>query len=206
MMGISGSGKTALARQIAGESFINKYLGTCLDHYSSQVLVESKPVELNIFTMIGSDDMYNVRMFTIKECQGFVIVYSIELSDFFGYLSNYEEFRRTIFSVKDKDIKRDTVPIVLVGSKSDLEAERRVSREEGEKLAREWGCPFYEASGKTGHNVEEVFMDVVHQIHQKKSSECSLFMCHSCSLLCAKVVPLFPLHVQYQYYTLLNCM
>ena len=180
LMGNGGSGKTALARQIAGESFSDIYLGSTLDHYSSQVLVEGKPVELNIFDMLGND-LYNSQKIAIKECQGFVIVYSIEASNYCDYLPDCNEFRRTIFSVKDKDIKRDTVPIVLVGSKSDLEAERRVSREEGEKLAREWGCPFYEASRKTGHNVEEVFMDVVHQIHQIKSSECSLFMCHSCS-------------------------
>ena len=171
-MGVGGSGKTALAKQIAGEIY-NKF-----DTYSKQILIESKPVQLNIFdaeVYSALQDLY------IRDCHGLIIVYSIKRL----YFPEYQRFRKTIFRVKDMDIECDTIPIVLVGNQSDLEAERQVSREEGEKLAREWGCHFYEASAKTGHNVEEVFMDVAHQIHQMKSSECSLFMCHSHAVFCA---------------------
>jgi hypothetical protein len=50
--------------------------------------------------------------------------------------------------------------IVLVGCKAELDREtkRQVSREEGQQLADELHCPFYEASAKENVNVTEVFM------------------------------------------------
>lgn len=43
-----------------------------------------------------------------------------------------------------------------LGNKSDLEAKRKVSREEGEAFAKEHGMVFMETSAKTAANVEEV--------------------------------------------------
>jgi GTPase KRas protein len=42
--------------------------------------------------------------------------------------------------------------------------QREVPREEGERLAKEFGCHFMEASAKTKTNVEEAFMDVLQQV------------------------------------------
>lgn len=56
------------------------------------------------------------------------------------------------------------VPIVLVGNKSDLKAERQVPREIGTNLSRAWGnVPYYEASARKRINVDEVFADIVRQ-------------------------------------------
>lgn len=41
-----------------------------------------------------------------------------------------------------------SVPIVLVGNKNDLQTERVVSREEGQKLASSWKTVYIEASAK----------------------------------------------------------
>ena len=45
---------------------------------------------------------------------------------------------------------------LLIGNKCDLEEERAVESERGEKLAQEWGIPFMETSAKTNHNIDEV--------------------------------------------------
>ena len=187
LMGISGSGKTELARTSIGEIFIEdeRHWGDFIDKYSKQVLIESKPVQLTIYDMIGNDDCLIFIQNLYSEFQGFVIVYSIETSLYSEHLLGYyQEIKDRIYS--EKGMKR---PIVLVGNKSDLEAERKISKEEGEKSAREfWGCPFYEASAKTGHNVEEMLMDVAHQIHQMKLSKCSMLTGHKHAVYCAKVV------------------
>ena len=46
---------------------------------------------------------------------------------------------------------------MLIGAKSDLDSERKVEKEEGEKIASKYGMEFMEVSAKTGSNVEEVF-------------------------------------------------
>ena len=53
---------------------------------------------------------------------------------------------------------------VLVGNKADLTKDRDVSTQEGQHLAQQWGCPFFEASAKTRSNVDEAFFEVVRKI------------------------------------------
>lgn len=48
--------------------------------------------------------------------------------------------------------------IMLIGNKSDLDARRQVSTNEGEMFAREHGLIFMETSAKTAQNVEEAFL------------------------------------------------
>jgi GTPase SAR1 family protein len=49
------------------------------------------------------------------------------------------------------------LPIIIVGNKSDLEANRVVTKESAEAYARKIGVDHYLASAKTGHNVNDVF-------------------------------------------------
>ena len=49
--------------------------------------------------------------------------------------------------------------IMLIGNKSDLEAKRAVTTDEGERFAQENGLIFMETSAKTAYNVEQVFLN-----------------------------------------------
>ena len=48
------------------------------------------------------------------------------------------------------------IPLYLVGNKLD-ETTRKVTADEGEKLAQVWSCGFIETSAKTNRNVGELF-------------------------------------------------
>ncbi|KFZ00472.1 hypothetical protein V498_00049 [Pseudogymnoascus sp. VKM F-4517 (FW-2822)] len=52
---------------------------------------------------------------------------------------------------------RRSIPICLVGNKSDCSVDREVSVEAGVQLAKELGCSFFETSAKDGTNVDEAF-------------------------------------------------
>ena len=49
-----------------------------------------------------------------------------------------------------EDVKK-----ILVATKSDLESEREVSTEEGQKMALAGGMYFFEVSSKTNSNIQE---------------------------------------------------
>jgi len=53
-----------------------------------------------------------------------------------------------------------------VGNKCDLDHEREVSVEEGQNLARQFGCKFIETSAKSRKNVEQAFYDIVREIRR----------------------------------------
>jgi len=56
--------------------------------------------------------------------------------------------------------------MIVVGNKADLEGEREVSTEEGQALARQFGCKFIETSAKSRKNVEQAFYDIVREIRR----------------------------------------
>lgn len=57
-------------------------------------------------------------------------------------------------------------PFVLVGTKSDLHAERTVSTEEAQKLAEKYNCKHLEASAKLRMNVDESVRTMMESILQ----------------------------------------
>ena len=57
-----------------------------------------------------------------------------------------------------------SVPIILVGNKTDLHVDRRVTQEQGKNLAAEMKAAFLETSAKENQNVEDIFRRVIAQM------------------------------------------
>ena len=114
--------------------------------------------------------------------EGFLIVYSITMRDTFVSVNRFcdhilqvkgidEVFSPLlmIFVTKTYEIL-EQVPIILVGSKCDLDEEREVPTDEGRALAQKWNALFYETSAKTRVNVDEVFTELVRIVTRSKIS------------------------------------
>ncbi|KAK1881882.1 Ras-related protein Rab-26 [Dissostichus eleginoides] len=63
------------------------------------------------------------------------------------------------------------VVIMLLGNKVDSSHDRMVKREEGEKLAKEFGVPFMETSARSGLNVELAFTAVGKELKHRTMKE-----------------------------------
>jgi GTPase KRas protein len=59
----------------------------------------------------------------------------------------------------------------LVGNKSDLNANREVTLEEGIQLSKLFGCEFTETSAKTNENVDHMFHTIARLIRQQSLVE-----------------------------------
>ena len=97
----------------------------------------------------------------MKTGQGFLLVFSItSLSS----LHELHALRDQILRIKGST----SVPLVLVGNKSDLEEDRAVSRARAFQVSQSWGrVPYYETSARRRANVDEVFRDLCRQIIRK---------------------------------------
>ena len=69
-----------------------------------------------------------------------------------------------------RDTASSSISLVLVGNKSDMKEERKVSEEEARKLAEENGMGYVETSAKMGTNISEAFEKVTEAIFQKVES------------------------------------
>jgi len=56
---------------------------------------------------------------------------------------------------------------ILIGNKCDLVDKKVIETEQGQALATEYGMSFYEASARTGHNVQESFFHIAKTIKDK---------------------------------------
>ena len=80
-------------------------------------------------------------------------------------------FKQQIGRVKDSE---PSTNIMLVGNKCDLIDKRQVSVEEGQDLAKAFGCKFVEASAKTRENIEFIFVELIREVRRLNKAACTL--------------------------------
>uniref|UniRef100_A0A6B2LKY2 small monomeric GTPase n=1 Tax=Arcella intermedia TaxID=1963864 RepID=A0A6B2LKY2_9EUKA len=159
MLGGGGIGaKSTLIIKFIQNRFLDEYDPTIEDSYRKQVSIDGETCILDILDTAGQEQYSAMRDMYMRGGQGFVLVYSITSKLSFQEVSSV--YHDQILRVKDAD----QVPMVLIGNKSDLEAQREVSRGEGETLAKQWNIPFFEGSALTRTNVDEVFFSIVREI------------------------------------------
>lgn len=164
VLGSGGVGKSALTVKFVTGQFVEKYDPTIEDFYRKEIDVDNSPSILEILDTAGTEQFASMRDLYIKNGQGFLLIYS---------LLNRQTFN-DLKAIKDQIVRvknMDTVPMILVGNKSDMFDEREVSANEAKLLAEEWGCPHFETSAKTSSNVDEMFSEIVRQMktRQKES-------------------------------------
>merc|ERR1712137_555467 len=130
---------------------------TIEDSYRKQVSIDEEICLLDILDTAGQEEYAAMRDRYMRTGQGFLCTYAITSRSSFLSLDSYYQ---QILRVKDED----SVPMVLVGNKCDLDDERQVTTEEAKELALQWKIPFFETSAKDRINVEEAFFQVVREI------------------------------------------
>lgn len=93
----------------------------------------------------------------MQSCQGVMLVFSITSRHSFESLAAYQNEVPRI-----KQVER--IPMVVVGNKCDLEADRQATAEEGEEYARRLNAPYLETSARTGVNLEDAFLRLVKEV------------------------------------------
>jgi len=175
VLGSGGVGKSALTVRFVTGSFIERYDPTIEDFYRKEIEVDGAPSVLEILDTAGTEQFASMRDLYIKNGQGFVVVYSVtSLQSFY----DIKLMRDQILRVKGM---REFVPILLVGNKCDLTAQREVRRSDGDALAQSWGCSFIEASAKSAVNVNEVFAEIVREMTVKPARGAACRCC--CTIL-----------------------
>lgn len=96
--------------------------------------------------------------------EGFILVYTVTEKRSFEELRRFKE-------MIDRVRNYESVPLVIAGNKCDLERKRQVQTREGDAMAKEFGCPFYETSAALRHNVDEVFYEIVRCIRKKENMD-----------------------------------
>lgn len=154
VIGEGSVGKSALCLRFVKGEFNIEYNPTIEDSYSKDINVSSgASVTLSIIDTAGQEEYISLREQYYIKGDGFVLVYSIDNRNSFNSLKTHRE------SILGLRTNRKTI-MILAGNKCDLEPQRLIQTEDGQKLAGEWGIPFIETSACKDVNVTELFSKI----------------------------------------------
>uniref|UniRef100_A0A8C0RAV1 Uncharacterized protein n=1 Tax=Canis lupus familiaris TaxID=9615 RepID=A0A8C0RAV1_CANLF len=131
LLGSVAVGKTALATQFACGSFPEQCEPSVEELFSKVIEVNAAPALLEIVDTVGAEHLVTLKDLYIKNSDGFVVLYSVCSEASFEAVRPLRERMGRLRGPK-------AVPLVLVGTKADLDAERQVLTARGRALAREW--------------------------------------------------------------------
>ena len=161
LLGDSTVGKTCILLKYTDKIFQETHMMTIgLDYRLKTMTLQSgKEVKLQIWDTAGQDRFRSITKNYYKGLHGIILIYDVTS------LKTFENVKSWVSQIHEEI--SDKVVIYLVGNKIDMDDERKVQTEEGQKLAEELGVPFVETSAKSGVNIDNIFSDITERIDKE---------------------------------------
>ena len=157
MIGDSAVGKTSLLLRYANDTFSSTFITTIgIDFKIKTVDLDGRRVKLQIWDTAGQEQFRTITRSYFRGAQGIVLVYDITDR---GTFNSVRSWMAQINEHADGQVNK-----ILVGNKCDNSSARKVSADEGRKLADEYGVRFIETSAKQNVNVTEAFRAIAQQV------------------------------------------
>ena len=155
LLGDSSVGKTCFLMRYSDNTFQEIHMSTIgLDYKLKNVqLDDGKIVKIQIWDTAGQDRFRSITKNYYKGAHGIILIYDVTSRKTFENVKNW------VSQIKEE--VSDKVIIILVGNKIDDESNRKVSKEEGKKMANDCGLDFFETSAKSGLNIDSTFNELV---------------------------------------------
>lgn len=157
IFGDVGVGKTTLTHRYLHGLFKQSYHGTIgVDFFLKKLELNGKNISLQIWDFAGEEKFRFLLPGIINGANGTIFMFDITRYVTFENLSNW----LSVFKTANEN-HNQTVPALLVGSKTDLEGIRTVPSKEAKSFAQDNKLSGYiECSSKNGENVEELFRKI----------------------------------------------
>ena len=161
IVGDQNTGKSCILNRYANDTFQENCQSTIgLDFQTKIVKINNQDIHLTLYDTAGQEKFRSLIPMYIREAQIILIVYDV---------TNKESFESIPKWFSDiLNVKNDEAVFVLIGNKIDLTDNRKVTYDEGKKLANEKNIIFEELSAKNGTNFNELFNNKIYDAIYKK--------------------------------------
>jgi small GTP-binding protein len=159
-IGDSGVGKSCLTTKAVKNNFEEFYQATVgFEFLTFNMKVNDKVVKLQIWDTCGQEIYKSLISNFYRNSSLACLLYAIDNKESFNHA---EGWLNELKSQANPDIR-----IFLVGNKADLEEDRKVTKEEGEKYKEDQHLDlFMETSAKTGQNARNVLVEAAKILYQ----------------------------------------
>ena len=160
VIGDSGVGKSCLTTQAVRNNFEEFYTATVgFEFLTFNMRINNNVLKLQIWDTCGQEVYKSLISNFYRNSSLALILYAINNRDSFLHAETW---------LNDlKNQANPNVKVFLVGNKSDLENERVISKEEGEKFKEEKKLDrFIETSAKTGENARSALLEAAKLLYK----------------------------------------
>jgi small GTP-binding protein len=157
LFGDGGVGKTTLInRYLTGVFQGGSEITIGVDFHIKRIELQGKRISLQIWDFAGEERFRFLLPSYVLGASGGIFMFDITR---YSSLRNFQDWLDIVKQGYKGPL--DQIPIIMVGSKLDLEYKRAVSRNEALELAKRNNIAGYiECSSKDGQNVKEVFLEI----------------------------------------------
>ena len=160
LLGDSEVGKSCFLMRYADNVFVDNYITTIgLDYKLKYVQLDSgQVIKVQLWDTAGQDRYRTIAKNYYKGSHGILLLYDVTKT------SSFENIREWIKDIREEVYEKAI--IFLIGNKIDKKDQIKIKTEDAEKLAEEFNIPFFEASAKSGENVDEIFKALYKKISE----------------------------------------
>jgi len=149
VLGQDGVGKSALIVRFLTRRFITEYDQTLESTWRHHMEVDSEYIYVDLIDTAGENSEEKLDS-CLARGDIFLVLYSITDRLSFGEATRIGRY------IRERKTNGNSVMIILIGTKKDLEHFREVDETEGSDLSQELECPFYEISVSSSDGYKEV--------------------------------------------------
>ena len=135
LLGDSNVGKSSIIDRLKSNTFnINQPATVGLEHHNLMININSYILRMQIWDTAGQEKFDSIATTYYKSTDVVIFVYAVNLKSSFDRITDW------VKQVEDNSSKDEEQLKILIGNKTDLDSERKVSTDEGKALADKIGC------------------------------------------------------------------
>ena len=179
-MGDSSVGKTNFTNRFIENKFNSNYMTTSgIDLQTADIEIKNKKVRIQLWDTAGQEKYKAITKNLFLKVMGAIIIYDITSEKSFTNLKSWVQMI--------KEECGSHMQIIMVGNKSDLIDQRKISEEEAINYAKEQKIEYIETSCKTGENVKKAVTILCESIMETKElGDDASFMLDSSTFIAPK--------------------
>ena len=164
LLGSSGVGKTCFIHKFLYSKFLQNITSTIgFDKFSTLAYFNNEFIHIRFWDTSGQDRYRDLPTSLYRKVDGMLLLFDVtdkkSFQDVEGWIKSVREFK----GLNEKDIskKANNEVLSLVGNKTDLLENRKISKEDAKKLASKFNLSYHETSCKDGINIYEIICKLI---------------------------------------------
>ena len=180
VVGDSSVGKTNFVMRLINNEFSKNYMTTSgIDLKTTDIEIKNKKIHIQLWDTAGQEKYKAITKNLFLKVMGALIIYDITNE------ASYNNLKSWVKLIKEECGKH--MQLIILGNKSDLNDERKISKDEAINYAKEQNIEYIETSSKTGENVKKAVTMICENILENKElNDSSSFVLDNSSFLTDK--------------------